>query len=95
MVEHTAMLDNVLANPHDPNPRLVFADYLQDRNNPLAARLRVDVSTIREVESITAEQAEFISPVKDHWFQVDLDTGPCDHAEAEHFVELACRVAKL
>ena len=45
--EEAALLDRVCADPDDDGPRLVFADWLDERNDPRGEFIRVQVALAR------------------------------------------------
>jgi uncharacterized protein (TIGR02996 family) len=58
MVDHASFLATILEKPDDDGPRLVYADWLEERGDPHAELIRVQCELARHVEELPVVIAE-------------------------------------
>lgn len=79
MLAANAFLRTIVAEPDDPAPRLVYADWLEERGDPHAELIRLQCThwrqsiddpirqahRLREIELITTHDADWLEPIRD------------------------------
>jgi uncharacterized protein (TIGR02996 family) len=84
MSQDEAFIQNILAYPDDPGLRLIYADWLDEQNDPRGAFLRLEAEVAalpekdRKREALTARLRELSAELPRHWL-VRLDRTPIDN----------------
>ena len=89
-----AFLDDILSHPEDDAARLIYADWLEDQDDPTAGLWRAPLTDAR-LDAMTEAQQDLLPLVRDHWLGVGLATGPVSREKAWNAVCAAYRAANL
>ena len=89
-----AFLDDILSHPNSDTARFIYADWLEEQDDPTAKLWRMPLTEAR-LDTLAEQQQSLLPLVRDHWLNVGLATEPVSRDKAWAAVRDAYCVAGL